>query len=807
MLTDSVPLIGAGVVAGSEIVAVDVDGNNCQLSGKQCLTGQGILIGILDTGVDYTHPMFGSCTLAQITDTDPNTCSKIHSGFDFYDSKDNNNDGDYDDVGDIRDTDPMDIDGHGTHVASTSAGKNTLLPDGRSIAGVARDATIYAYKVFGLKNGVIDGNTGHVIAAIARAVDLDQDKNIGPAEDADGDPQIAKADRLDVIVLSLGGEGHADDPISQAIDNAVSNDVVAVVAAGNEGPDPETVGSPGTARKALTVGSTCDKFYTWPDPRDPLKTVRKCVLGSDALSKFSSRGPAPGGTIKPDVTAPGELITAAWPQSVPCDEVVKGSILQSPPGYCTIQGTSMATPHVGGVAALLRQKNPTWHAEQIKAAIKITAKNLALPENEQGTGRVSVARALQLAEPPVVSLKLEPELKGVVSLTDPLRKNEMKGSNVQTFTLSRVPRSSPTSTPTVVTNDINIQSLDTTSISDGEYFFTATVTGNGLTYSDKALVKINNVPDITDIIPITITQPEDKAVLLAGAPILVVGNGYTSGTMTLEFGRASPLTSVSTVTQSGTSFGTIATSSITEEGFYTIKAKNAQTTGTSEAIVTVYIVPPQKCVHGQFFLGPDGLERCNCENGQCAKGTCTGAECATKKRIIIDTTNGLAISFGGKTITASSTSKFVDLPVGSRHVLRAGTLSGIQFEPDHFEPDLPNSVLTITSDKTYKPFWKVLQQQLTVGSNPAGSGSFNLPTTTWQDVGSTVQLSVEFAKTSTFVEWQDCTVFTCDKTVSPPVCRCACLGKTPLVSLTMNAQPARERSVVAVFTPNTGVCQ
>ena len=96
MIIDSVPLIGA-----DRVWQLDKDGNNCILSGKECLTGKGIIISVIDTGVDYTHQDLGGCL--------GENC-KVVGGYDFI-NNDNN---------------PMDDEGHGTHVAATAAGNGIL---------------------------------------------------------------------------------------------------------------------------------------------------------------------------------------------------------------------------------------------------------------------------------------------------------------------------------------------------------------------------------------------------------------------------------------------------------------------------------------------------------------------------------------------------------------------------------------------------------------------------------------------------------------------------------------------------------
>ena len=336
-LMDSVPLIGA-----DKVWQLDKNGNNCVTSGQECLTGKGIKIAIIDTGVDYTHPDLGGCTREQFLGKQ---CSKVIDGWDFSD----------------KDNDPMDDQGHGTHVAATAAGNGILK-------GVAPDSKIFAYKVFpraGYDSGVI-------ISAIERAVDPNQDGNFN--------------DHVDVISMSLGGPGNPDDPMSQAVDNAVDVGVVAVIAAGNSGPGEQTIGSPGTARKVITIGAS-DK--------------------QDKIADFSSRGSvvwqdSQGVTqylIKPDITSPGVNICAAQSSQ---DTIWQGIMTKTGrDSHCldnkhiSISGTSMATPHVAGTVALIKQAHPDWTPEDIKNSLKNTAKDLGQTLNAQGYGRIDVEKAVK----------------------------------------------------------------------------------------------------------------------------------------------------------------------------------------------------------------------------------------------------------------------------------------------------------------------------------------------------------------------------------------------------------------------------
>jgi len=341
-LQDSVPLINA-----DQVWQLDANGDNCIQSGEECLTGKGFSIGIIDTGVDYTHGDLGSCTSEQFLSGD---CGKVVGGYDFLND----------------DNDPMDDNGHGTHVAATAAGDGVLR-------GVAYEADIYAYKVL---SSAGSGSLSGIISAIERSVDLDQD-GIPCEENLDNG---GIRDYLDVISLSLGGRGNPDDPASKAIDSA-SECTVAVVAAGNSGPNVKTIGSPGTARKAITVGAT-DDF--------------------DTIASFSSRGlveweDEDGNVkylLKPDVVAPGvDICAAQW------NNAFSGSgCLDSE--HAAISGTSMATPHVSGAAALLLQKNPDWNPHEVKMALRNTAVDIGEPINAQGYGRVDVSDAVNLENRP-----------------------------------------------------------------------------------------------------------------------------------------------------------------------------------------------------------------------------------------------------------------------------------------------------------------------------------------------------------------------------------------------------------------------
>ncbi|WP_353946195.1 S8 family serine peptidase [Streptomyces sp. HUAS MG91] len=244
-------------------------------------------------------------------------------------------------------TSPDDVDhqGHGTHVASTIAGSGAK--SGGKYKGVAPGASIIAAKVL---DDTGSGADSDIIAGIDWSV----------------------AQGADIVNMSLGGTDTPDtDPLEATVDHYSESDgVLFAVAAGNEGPGAGTIDTPGSADSALTVGA---------------------VDSGDKTADFSSRGPRVGdGAIKPDVTAPGVDITAA---SSPGSAIAQ-EVGENPEGYVTISGTSMATPHVAGSAALLKQQHPDWKAAQLKGVLTASAKDTGFGAFEQGAGRIQVDHAI-----------------------------------------------------------------------------------------------------------------------------------------------------------------------------------------------------------------------------------------------------------------------------------------------------------------------------------------------------------------------------------------------------------------------------
>lgn len=276
-------------------------------------TGTGVKVGVIDTGIDQTHPdLAGRVAAAENFTADPDTLDRV---------------------------------GHGTHVASTIAG-SAAASQGR-YKGMAPGATLYSAKVC--------TEVGCPESAIVAGMTW------------------AAQQGVKVANMSLGGPDSPDtDPIEAALADLTHRyGVLFVVAAGNSGEAGEsTVNSPGDVAEALTVGA---------------------VTKTGELAEFSSRGPRAGDAgIKPDITAPGVGIVAA--RSSTSDLWPAGEN----PQYTSLSGTSMATPHVAGAAAILTQQHPDWAPERIKSTLMAAAQpSAAIGVYEQGAGFLDVARAIQ----------------------------------------------------------------------------------------------------------------------------------------------------------------------------------------------------------------------------------------------------------------------------------------------------------------------------------------------------------------------------------------------------------------------------
>ena len=273
------------------------------------ITGKGITIAIIDTGIQYDHPDLGNCTTAEFL---AGTCDKVLYGYDFLDY----------------DNDPYDLSGHGTHVAGIVGANGTFK-------GMAPDAQFLSYRV--CSEGC---PTSAILAAIENATSYG----------------------VDIITMSLGSSSLISTVYDTVFENAISEGIIITVSAGNNYND-YTIGFPGSHPLVLGVGS---------------------LQKDDLMSAFSSRGLARyvNGTfspvIKPNIVSYGSNINSTCITST----------------YCIKSGTSMSTPVVAGIAALIKQKNPNWTGNTISNVISNTATDVGHRIIDQGSGKVNLTKAI-----------------------------------------------------------------------------------------------------------------------------------------------------------------------------------------------------------------------------------------------------------------------------------------------------------------------------------------------------------------------------------------------------------------------------
>ena len=261
--------------------------------------------------------------------------------------------------------DPL-LSAHATHVAGIAAGNHRTLARGSRISGVAPKAYLGNYKVLTIPDGDfgLNGNSPEIVAGIEAAV----------------------RDGMNVINLSLG-EAEIEpgrDIVARALDGAAAAGVVPVVAAGNSFTELGlgSVSSPANSERAISVAAEDESGPT--------------------IASFSSAGPTPLSLrMKPDVTAPGVDVVSSVPRRAGL--------------WASASGTSMAAPHVAGAAALLRQRHPAWSVEQVKSALVQTGDpvyGLSAEETtsvREGGGTVNLVRAdapLLFASPTGLSFEL-----------------------------------------------------------------------------------------------------------------------------------------------------------------------------------------------------------------------------------------------------------------------------------------------------------------------------------------------------------------------------------------------------------------
>lgn len=318
--------------AGEKTVEWNVGKVGVEQAWAAGVTGEGVVVGIVDTGANVAHEALKGHYRGTKAD------GTFDHDYNFYDPVGNKKDA-YDDHS------------HGSHVAGTSVGGTS-----DHLTGMAPGAKFIATKVFTAGGS---GSTATILKGLSWM--LAPTKADGTGADATKAP--------DIVSNSWGSSNGASLSYIDAWKAFEAAGIIPVVAAGNNG-RPDTIGSPGSYPQSITVGATDV---------------------NDKVASFSSRGPskikdANGNLIpKPDVSAPGKDIISAG---------------KSGDQYVKMSGTSMATPAVSGVIALLLQKFPNLSVEQVRVVLAKSSLDIDAPgyDVNTGHGRVDAVKALATAQ-------------------------------------------------------------------------------------------------------------------------------------------------------------------------------------------------------------------------------------------------------------------------------------------------------------------------------------------------------------------------------------------------------------------------
>jgi serine protease AprX len=297
---------------------------------EEGLSGEGVTIAVLDTGI-HPHP--------DLIQPD----SRIDAFVDFINEE----------------SKPYDDQGHGTHCAGDAAG------NGHASEGLYT-APAPGARLIGLK--VLDKNGGGRLSTVIQGVQWCVENREQHA--------------IRILSMSLGApayESHRDDPLCQAVEIAWHHGIAVFVAAGNEGPESGTIGTPGISPTVITVGAV--------DDRDTEE------VSDDEKAPFSSRGPTVDDWVKPDLYAPGTSIVSLSVPGSPLEKQYPESRVGE--HYIRLSGTSMATPFCAGVAALLLEANPRLSPNDIKGILMQTARPMA---GDDPAGVIDVKPAVALAK-------------------------------------------------------------------------------------------------------------------------------------------------------------------------------------------------------------------------------------------------------------------------------------------------------------------------------------------------------------------------------------------------------------------------
>lgn len=310
--------------------------------------GDGVTIGFLDTGLDQlqgTSSGLGLSTDLYGRDKFWGTYDAINNSISNYSNEES---------------------GHGTHVASIAG--NADYDVYGNLYGVAPNASLVGIKAF-------DAEGKATYADVIRGIDW----------------ALQVKDQINLRILNMSFSGpvrsfYWDDPLNQAVMKAWQAGIVVVASAGNNGPDPMTIGVPGNVPYIITVGAMTDNYT-------------ESNLSDDKLATFSAAGPTIEGFVKPEIVAPGGHLAGLMAYNT--------QIVQDHPEfhdggkYFEMSGTSQAAAVVSGVAALMLMQEPTLTPDDIKCRLMDSARvattsegNLAYSIFQQGAGVVNAADAL-----------------------------------------------------------------------------------------------------------------------------------------------------------------------------------------------------------------------------------------------------------------------------------------------------------------------------------------------------------------------------------------------------------------------------
>ncbi len=245
-----------------------------------------------------------------------------------------------------------DDNGHGTHISGVLGGSGRISKG--LYMGVAPMVDFHVIKVLDHKG---NGKVSHVINGIEWILENYVKNNIR------------------VVNISVGalptGRDRNEKKLVRAVEELWDEGITVITAAGNYGPDEGSITVPGISEKVITVGAFDDQIFHGKQ--------------GGLRANYSGRGPAVGMVEKPDIMAPGSYVLSCN------NRYVKNNAKSY---YTMKSGTSMSTPIVTGGSALLLSKMPYLTNVEVKNRLKLTAKDLKRPQNEQGAGKIDIKKLL-----------------------------------------------------------------------------------------------------------------------------------------------------------------------------------------------------------------------------------------------------------------------------------------------------------------------------------------------------------------------------------------------------------------------------